>query len=337
MIKLLLKLTVYLALLGGAVVIALGGSFAIYGWSKGYSVSSAISYLLTADELAESNLKVEQISWSRVSWAGHIQNKRLAESSGLASSNRYDQVLWSMNDSGNAPELFALSTQGDDLGTWTLEETVQSDWEALSDFVLDGQPYLLIADVGDNFRWKPVHSLIVVKEPDVGQPEERTISEEWRIDFSYPDGVFRDCEAVAVDQSRDRVLLLTKRVHPPELYSLPLKASSSAVAQKISDLFHLPRATHADVKEEPRIGKYRRMVTGMDVSEDDLLLTTYQDLYLYKLSRLEEAPVMVRMPLTGQREAVAFDRRSSLTAYVTNERRGGFGAADVFKIELPEF
>ena len=75
----------------------------------------------------------------------------------------------------------------------------------------------------------------------------------------------------------------------------------------------------------------------MDVSEDDLLLTTYQDLYLYKLTRFEEAPVVVRMPLIGQREAVAFDRRSSLTAYVTNERRGGVGAADVFKIELPEF
>ena len=75
-----------------------------------------------------------------------------------------------MNDSGNAPELFALNIHGDDLGTWTLEDTVQSDWEALSDFVLDGQPYLLIADVGDNILWKPVHSLIVVKEPDVGQP-----------------------------------------------------------------------------------------------------------------------------------------------------------------------
>ena len=75
----------------------------------------------------------------------------------------------------------------------------------------------------------------------------------------------------------------------------------------------------------------------MDVSEDDMLLTTYQDLYVYKLSRLEEAPTVVRMPLTGQREAVAFDRSSSLTAYVTNERRDGVGAADVFKIELSEF
>ena len=147
---------------------ALGWSFAIYGWSKGYSVSSAISYLIQVDEVVENNPNVEEISWSRVSWAGGIQNKRLTESSGLASSNRYDQVLWSMNDSGNAPELFALNTQGDDLGNWSLEETVQSDWEALSDFVLDEQPYLLIADVGDNFRWKPVHSLIVVKEPDVG-------------------------------------------------------------------------------------------------------------------------------------------------------------------------
>ena len=75
----------------------------------------------------------------------------------------------------------------------------------------------------------------------------------------------------------------------------------------------------------------------MDIREDDLILTTYQDLYLYKLSSLEEAPVVVRMPLIGQREAVAFDRRSSLIAYVTNERRGGVGSADVFKIELPGF
>ena len=335
MIKPLLKLAVYLTLLGVGFIIVLGGAFGIFGWSKGYSVYSAISYLLEVDEFVENNPNVEKISWSRVSWVGNIENKRLAESSGLASSNRYDQVLWSMNDSGNAPELFALNTQGDDLGTWVLEATAQSDWEALSDFVLEEQPYLLIADVGDNFRWKPVHSLIVVREPDVGQLEERRLSQEWRIDFSYPDGVFRDCEAVAVDQARDRVLLLTKRVHPPELYSLPLRGSGFVVAKKISSLFHLPRATHADVTEEPDIGKYRRMATGMDIREDDLIITTYQDLYLYKLSSLEEAPLVVRMPLTGQREAVAFDRRSSLIAYVTSERRGGIGVADVFKIELP--
>ena len=134
MVKSLLKLAVYLILLGLAAVIASAGSFAIYGWSKGYSVASAFSSLLEADEFVESNPNVEQIAWSRVTWAGNIQNKRLDESSGLASSNRYDQVLWSMNDSGNAPELFALNTQGDDLGTWIVEETVQNDWEALSDF-----------------------------------------------------------------------------------------------------------------------------------------------------------------------------------------------------------
>ena len=129
MVKSLLKLAVYLILLGLAAVVALVGSFAIYGWSKGYSVPSAFGSLLESDEFVESNPNVEQIAWSRVTWAGNIQNKRLAESSGLASSNRYEQVLWSMNDSGNAPELFALNTQGDDLGTWILEETVQSDWQ----------------------------------------------------------------------------------------------------------------------------------------------------------------------------------------------------------------
>ena len=46
---------------------------------------------------------------------------------------------------------------------------------------------------------------------------------------------------------------------------------------------------------------------------------------------------MVPMPLVGQREAISFDRNTSATAYVTRERKGGTGVADVFKIELPEF
>ena len=216
-----------------ALAIGLAALFSFYGWSKGYSVASAVSYLYQSDELAESNLKIEQVSWSRVSWNGNIENKNLSESSGLASSNRYDDLLWSMNDSGHAPEIFAMTTQGKDLGSWAINIEKSVDWEAMSSFVLNGQAYLLVADVGDNFRWRPSLSFFVMKEPDPALIADRELTVEWKVEFSYPEGVFRDCEAVAVDIHNERVLLVTKRAYPPELYELPLKAENLVIARRL--------------------------------------------------------------------------------------------------------
>ena len=100
---------------------------------------------------------------------------------------------------------------------------------------------------------------------------------------------------------------------------------------------HLPRATTVDLKEEPEIGKYRRMTTGMDIGGTRLALTTYQDIYLYDMEDFAKAPLLVPMPLIGQRESIAFDRNTNATAYVTRERKEGVGVADIFKIELPEY
>ena len=331
------KIISYLLLLVLSLAIGLAALFSFYGWSKGYSVASAVSYLYQSDELAESNLKIEQVPWSRVSWYGNIENKNLSESSGLASSNRYDDLLWSMNDSGNEPEIFAMTTQGKDLGSWTINFEKSVDWEAMSSFVLNGQAYLLVADVGDNFRWRPHLSFFVVKEPDPALVARRELTVEWKVQFSYPEGTFRDCEAVAVDIRNERVLLITKRVYPPELYELPLTAENPVAAKKITDLIHLPRVTGADLQEEPGIGKYRRMTTGMDVRGSALALTTYQDVYLYDMRDFQRAPLLVPMPLVGQRESIAFDRNTNAIAYVTRERKAGIGVADIFKIELPEF
>jgi len=331
------KIISYLLILGLSLAIGLAGLFGLYGWSKGYSVASAMSYLHQSDELAQSNPKTEHVSWSRVSWNGNIENNKLSESSGLASSNRYDDLLWSMNDSGNAPEIFAMTTQGKDLGSWAIFIEDPVDWEAMSSFVLDGQAYLLVADVGDNFRWRPHLTFFVVKEPDPALVADRELAVEWMVQFSYPEGVFRDCEAVAVDIRNERVLLVTKRVYPAEIYELPLTAENPVTAKKLTDLVHLPRATDVDLQEEPGIGKYRRMATGMDVKGSALALTTYQDVYLYDMRDFERAPLLVPMPLVGQRESIAFDRNTNAIAYVTRERKKRVGVADIFKIELPEF
>ena len=65
-------------------------------------MASALRYLMHSEIPSETNFVVENISWSRVSWNGNIENRKLAESSGLAASNRYDFIF--SNVRGNIHE-----------------------------------------------------------------------------------------------------------------------------------------------------------------------------------------------------------------------------------------
>ena len=101
----------------------------------------------------------------RVLWKGDIESADLKESSGLAFSTRREGLLWSINDSGSEPEIFALSDSGADLGKWRVKGVEPNDWEGMDSFVFDDRHYLLIGDTGDNFRSRKEVSFLVLEEP----------------------------------------------------------------------------------------------------------------------------------------------------------------------------
>lgn len=69
----------------------------------------------------------------------------LDESSGLASKDGY---YWTINDSGNAPEVYKLDKDGGLIATTVISNAENVDWESLAQ---DDQ-YLYIADTGNNFN-----------------------------------------------------------------------------------------------------------------------------------------------------------------------------------------
>ena len=167
------------------------------------------------------NLHIEepsQIPWSQARWSGDIEDPRLNESSGLAASNYVIDVLWSINDSGDGPNIFALSTTGKALGRWQIDVDKPTDWEAMDAFSVNGTGYLLIADVGDNFARRQSLSFLVVEEPKLEADQEQPLPVAWQVEFSYPNGP-RDSEAVAVDPATERVLILSKRTFHNELFT----------------------------------------------------------------------------------------------------------------------
>ena len=150
--------------------------------------------------------------------AGRLEDAKIREASGLARSQREPGVLWIINDSGAKEILYAIDLTGASLGRTELKKSNNKDWEDLASFTLDGEPYLVVADIGDNDLRHKTRTLYFLKEPKAGK-DKTTV--DWEVRFRYPNGR-RDAEAVAIDIENERALVLSKRDIPPQLYEVPL-------------------------------------------------------------------------------------------------------------------
>ena len=281
-----------------------------------------------------------------VQWMGQIESRRLDESSGLAASQRYEDILWSMNDSGSEAELFALTIRGEHVGRWSIDLPKPTDWEAMDSFQWRGKNYLLVADIGDNFAMRGSVSYTILEEPDARSLADDTILRPLISQhFVYPKGP-RDSEAIAVNPARGEILVLSKRTKPPELYRLPLSlfpakepqeqtdAGEPITASYVTSLQGFAAPSRAEVDLYGGIWKYLAMPTGMSIADDRLLVTTLEHGYLFDLNNLVSPPYRVMLPFAGQREAIAFAKDRSDQAYVSHERKHGLRSADIYRVDI---
>src|SRR6476620_7480169 len=89
---------------------------------------------------------------------GKIRSKDLIESSGVAPSRCQNDVLWTHNDSGNGPFIFAINPAGDVLATYQLRDTKNKDWEDIASYKdPSGKCYVYIGEIGDNDEKRQEH------------------------------------------------------------------------------------------------------------------------------------------------------------------------------------
>jgi len=259
---------------------------------------------------------------------GKLEDPGIREASGLARSQKADNVLWTINDNGAKEWIHAISPRGARLGELDLKKSDNRDWEDLASFVLDDTPYLLIADIGDNDAQHKKSRLYVVEEPDVSKSGKAKVA--WRIDFRYPDGP-RDAESVAVDIENRRALILSKRDIPPVLYELPLvpEGDKTISARWLGTIASLPRPSRQDVEFAPKTKDWHWQPVGMDISADNLaaVILTYRAVYYFTrqpgqgwFDALNQRPQRVSIGNFRNAEAIAFanDKRSVI---VTGENR----------------
>ncbi len=240
----------------------------------------------------------------QVRQVGLVANPALVESSGMAASRRDDDLLWMVNDGGHPAVLYAMGADGRDRGQVAVEGAVNTDWEDLAAFEEAGQPYILIADVGDNKAVRDTSRIYVVAEPlrrsAGGFPRHAAVA--WQFDFRYEDGP-RDCEGVGVDTRSGMILLITKRTTPPQVYRLPLKPRPDTLttARRVATVPRIPPPTAHDLAADPRFGALRSQPTALDIRRDNRLavVLTYKDAYLFVRQTSESwTTALARTPLT---------------------------------------
>jgi hypothetical protein len=175
---------------------------------------------------------------------GKIQSKDIDESSGLAVSRCQADVLWTHNDSGNGPVIYAIDSKGESLGAWSVRDAKSNDWEDMAGFKdVSGKCFLYIGDIGNNSRTRGEFTVYRVAEPEMGansssrkDPLETAAAESLR--FTYPD--FRhDAETLMVNQQTGAIYVVTKRLSgAAAVYRIEPDFGSDNVqqAKKITDL-----------------------------------------------------------------------------------------------------
>ncbi|MDP6946480.1 MAG: PKD domain-containing protein, partial [Myxococcota bacterium] len=98
---------------------------------------------------------------------GFLEPDALDEPSGLATSPTHADLLWTHNDSGGAPRLFAVDGAGQPLAAFDLDEAENVDWEDIAAGLdpATGLVTLYIWDGGDNNGSRLSTRVLMVPEP----------------------------------------------------------------------------------------------------------------------------------------------------------------------------
>jgi len=274
---------------------------------------------------------------------GKLEDARILEASGLARSQRSENLLWVINDNGAGEWLHAISPRGARRGEFNLKKSKNRDWEDLASFTLDDTPYLLVADIGDNDAKHKTRTLYVVEEPEAKKKQASRVA--WKVEFEYPDGP-RDAESIAVDVHNGRALVLSKRDIPPVLYEIPLQPGSNKTltAKWLGTITSLPAPSRQDVEFAPKTKDWHWQPVGMDISADDLaaVILTYRAVYYFErqpdqdwFAALNTRPRRVSIGNLRNAEAVAFGD-DGRRVVVTGENKHSWILLIDFSEEPPE-
>jgi hypothetical protein len=238
-----------------------------------------------------------------------LSDPRITESSGLALSARHPGVVYTHNDSGDAPRVFAVGRDGRTAAVLTIAGAQARDWEAIAPGRA-GSGTFWVGDIGDNIDGWPSYAVYKVQEPSSLRSQTLPAT---KYVLTYPDGS-HNAESLLVHPRTGRLYVVTKTLSGGALYEAPttLSTTSPNVLRRIAPA--LEYATDAAFSPDGR----HYVVRG------------YVDARVYATATPGKAIATVDLPAQAQGESIAWsaDGRSFL---VGSEGR----SSPVYRVPVP--
>lgn len=141
---------------------------------------------------------------------------RLAEASGLV---LWDGRLWTHNDSGLSPTIFAIDTATHKIAASYELPVPNKDWEEIAQDSL----YLYIGDTGNNFNRRDTLSIYRIEKQSLsnGRPVVDSITFQWPAEQRNGNRKRRNYNCEAFIATADSIYLFTKERKRTAVYSIP--------------------------------------------------------------------------------------------------------------------
>ncbi len=229
----------------------------------------------------------------------------LLEISGVAASRINAGILYIHNDSGNPNDVYLTNANGDNIGTLTLTQYGNRDWEdiAVGPGPVSGTNYVFVGDIGDNDSKYSSVFVYRFPEPDLtgkSIPYTADLNNVDKIELKYPDGP-RNAESLLVDPATKDIYIASKESNFSQIY----------VAK-------YPQSTTSVTTMTPVAKLYFNKATAGDISPDgtEMLLRSNELIWYWKIP-------------AGMSIAQAFLTAPQVAPYANNEPQGegvGFAA-----------
>ncbi|MCB5270331.1 MAG: hypothetical protein LHW56_00640 [Candidatus Cloacimonetes bacterium] len=185
-----------------------------------------------------------------------LETDRVLEASGIAHSLINENVLYTHNDSGNKPSVFAIDTDGKLLAEIVIEGATNRDWEDIATAIdpLDGKAYIYIGEIGDNSARHPSVKVYRAPEPSLSKADSiYHVSAIQTYSIVYEDGP-RDAEALFIEPKTGDIYIISKREERVGIYQVSYPPSTLKVntAKKLGTM-NMSWVTAADISPD---GKY---------------------------------------------------------------------------------
>ncbi|MBT3606202.1 MAG: hypothetical protein HN521_24290 [Candidatus Latescibacteria bacterium] len=239
---------------------------------------------------------------------GRLDHEPIRESSGFVTSRQYEDVYWTLNDSGNPNVLYATRLDGTLIREFLVQGANNSDWEALA---VDDKGQLWVGEIGNISRARTDLRVYVVPEPDPFQDTIATVTAIYP--YKYPaENV--DAEGMFIYEGMPYII--SKEVERAVLYRFTKLDADTTLVHVLGRVGELSG------------GAFR--ITGASLSDDGTRLAacTYTGLWVYHADKkMSPAELIKTEPwsLTHDMsvEAAGFKGDDLI---LTNERR------DIFKL-----